>query len=67
MSNSTDDIQRTLGRLEAKLETLCAIKETQRQHGARIGSLERSRSWVIGAAAAVSAAVGFVTKWASGG
>jgi hypothetical protein len=61
-----DDIQRTLGRLESKLDALLdandkrdtTVNERLNNHSSRIGTLERWQSKVLGAVAVVALLVG---------
>ena len=54
-----DDVMKTLGRIDANLESLVELqKEMKSDHNelaSRLSKLENSRHWVLGAAAAVSA------------
>lgn len=67
---SDNNIERTLGNIEGKLDTaLEYIKESQQSqnvrldnHGTRLGVLERSKAYVLGIAAATSAVVGIALK-----
>jgi phage shock protein A len=61
-----DDIQRTLGRLESKLDAVLATQNTTNDrlnnHSARISVLERWQSKVLGAVAIVSLIAGALVK-----
>lgn len=50
-----DEVQRALGRIEAKLDSFTDIQKDHKQrldnHGNRLGSLERWRAWTLGAGA----------------
>ena len=48
------DIHRSLGRVEGKLD---ALLDAMTPLEKRVGSLERSRAWVMGGAAAIGAGV----------
>jgi hypothetical protein len=54
-----DEVQRTLGRIESKLDSVLEKQDEHKQrldnHGARIGGLERWRAWTLGAAVAIGA------------
>lgn len=54
---TTDDLMRAFGRLEQKVDTTL---EQASSHAGRIGSLERTRSYGYGVAAALTAVVGWV-------
>ena len=51
------DLGELKGDVRALLQSQSAQAERANSHATRIGSLERSRSWVNGASAAVSAVV----------
>ena len=59
----TEEIQRTLGRLETKVDMgnqkLDVALEVQKEHGQRLANMERTRSWFRGAVAALMALGGF--------
>lgn len=69
---------RAIGKLEERTVTIKAtldeLRDTVRAHhelerdvlagqGGRIRSLERSRTWFLGAAAGLAAAFSYLTKW----
>jgi hypothetical protein len=58
------DIYRALGRLEGKLDGfLIEMGEHQKRldsHGQRLAALERSKAWLLGAAAIIGAAASAV-------
>jgi hypothetical protein len=62
----SEDIQRTLGRIESKLDGVLERQSEQHdrlnKHGDKIASLERWRAWVLGAAAVVIFGLGFAAK-----
>ena len=70
MSHAESELIYALGRLEGKVDTLIQLQRLQEEqikiHEERIRTLERSRSYAMGIAAAVGAvistAVTFVTK-----
>lgn len=66
----TDEIQRTLGRLETKVDMgnqkLDAALDIQKAHSQRLGNLEKTRSWFRGAVAAMAALGGFALASISG-
>lgn len=61
------DVERTLGRIEGKLDGICDdIRETKaslRGQGQRIAGLEKSRSKFIGIVGAVGFAFSFAAVW----
>ena len=62
-----EEILVALGRLEGKVDALITrqslIDEELSRHEKRIRSLEQSKSWVLGAAAMVGAAVSLLVKF----
>jgi hypothetical protein len=60
-----DSIERTLGRIEEKLDNLAAATLPRlNNHSERLGSLERGRAWLYGAVATTGFIVGLVlTLW----
>ena len=58
-----NDLHRSLGRIESKLDALSARDDAHKErldhHSNRLRSLERGRSWLMGAAAGISAVVTF--------
>ena len=47
----------------ARIETYCeAILKNQEDHGERLASLEKWKSWVVGVCASAGAIAGFVWK-----
>ena len=70
MSDLNDQVLLMLGRLEGKVDALIMNHTAQEarigQHEGRLGRLEQSRSYALGAAAAVGAIVSFaVNFWRS--
>jgi hypothetical protein len=65
-NNSRDDVMQSLGRIEARLEEhfriLKEVKEDVEDATSRVSELERSKAWLLGAAAAVSALIGFAAQ-----
>lgn len=61
---SGGDLQRALGRIEGKLDAVAedvkSVTAYAAKNAERIGSLERSRAWLAGAAAAVGAFVSWI-------
>lgn len=61
-----DDLQRSLGRLEGKVDQLLAsrIEDATRhfRHEQRLNSLERWRSYIAGAVAIVGVLLAWLTK-----
>jgi hypothetical protein len=61
-----DDVQRTLGRIESKLDAMVVshrnMEETARVLDTRVTSLEVSRGWLIGAGAAAGGLIGWVAS-----
>lgn len=60
----SDEVQRSLGRIEGKLDGLLEKIDT---HETRISALEAWKAWTFGAAAAAGVIVGVVWKVISGG
>lgn len=62
-----DDVMKTLGRIDANLESLVGLQQKQEtKHDLledRVSSLEKSWQWVLGAAAAVSAALTYLPQF----
>jgi hypothetical protein len=62
----SDTTERTLGRIEATLQSIDAKIDQQHDrlnnHGTRIGVLERGKAYVLGVSAAVGVVVGLVFK-----
>ena len=62
-----DDVMKTLGRIDANLESLVGLqKEMKDDHKSleyRVSTLEKSWQWVLGAAAAVAAAVNYLPQF----
>ena len=58
---------KTLGRIDANLESLVSLQQKQeKKHESledRVSSLEKSWQWVLGAAAAVSAALTYLPQF----
>lgn len=58
-------VQRSLGSIEAQLatiqQTVAETRDERRDLSRRVGSLERSRSWLIGWCASLPIIGGFVT------
>jgi len=71
MQSSQDSILITLGELKGKMDAVLAGQQSLGQkideHDKRIGKLENSKSWVIGAAAVISGAIGMAIKVIGGG
>lgn len=74
----SDEVMRAIGKLEERTvgikATLDELRDTMRAHhemehdvlagqGGRIRSLERSRTWLLGAAAGLGAGFSYLTKW----
>lgn len=61
-----DELQRTLGRLESKVDTLVdavvAGREADVEIEARVRSLEVSRGWFIGAGAGAGGLLGWLSS-----
>jgi hypothetical protein len=66
------ELQRALGRVEAKLDAICAkltksmeeAEENARDANTRISSLERSRAWISGAMGVIGAVFTLIwNKW----
>lgn len=57
---SHSDLLLAIGRVEGKLDGLSQLATTQERHDERLKSLERSRSWIMGAVAAFLALAGAV-------
>lgn len=58
----SDNIERTLGRIEGKLGSLDRIEHALDRHERRIGVLENWKSKMLGVAAAGSIVAGIVVK-----
>jgi hypothetical protein len=62
----SDDIQRTLGRIESKLDAVIKDRDEDKNrldnHGNRIGALERWQARVVGAVAIVAFGLGLAVK-----
>ena len=67
MADNTNDIERTLGRIEGKLDGMIDDRKEDKQrldnHGNRIGSLERWQARVLGISAAALFIVGIALKF----
>lgn len=65
-SMTDDEIQRALGRIEGKLDAWAKRLDEHSEAGrlveARVSSLEQSRSWLVGGAAAVAAVVASIMQ-----
>lgn len=65
-----DDLQRAFGRMEAKLDAinnnLVILSKRLDAHSNRLGSLERSRAWLMGIGAALAVLWTSVTAWVFG-
>lgn len=76
------DVMRALGRIEGRLDGiekgLTSIKDaasvtrvehaaTIKAHDERLSKLERSKAWLMGAAAACGAGAGYLMKYMTGG
>lgn len=59
-----DDVQRTLGRIESKVDSLLEKQDEHKarldNHGQRIGKIERWQSWTLGACAAIGVVAGLL-------
>ena len=68
---NTKDILLALGRLEGKVESLIAMQRSAQEHieglDQRVRHLELGRSDLMGAAAAIGAAVSFLVSWVTKG
>lgn len=68
---NTKDILLALGRLEGKVESLIAMQRAAQEHleglDQRVRQLELGRSYLMGAAAAIGAAVSFLVSWVTKG
>lgn len=64
MKLENDELMRSIGRIEAKLEATHSLlkdqKEDQKKLETRIETLEKSKSYVIGAASAISVFAGYI-------
>lgn len=65
--SSEEHIERSLGGIEAKLDTLLEAmrdsKETQKNHDERLRQIENKQSWVAGMAVAVGGGASFAVNW----
>ena len=65
------DILLALGRLEGKVESIIAMQRSTSDNvktlDRRIRILEQGKSWVLGVAAAVGAAISLVVTWLTKG
>lgn len=68
---SDENIQRTLGSMEAKIDSLTNLLHDMadrmdkriNHHDGRLRDMELKQSWVAGMATAVGAAASFATSW----
>lgn len=63
----TGHIQRSLGRVEGKidliLDELKAVNDRHTALDSRVAKVERKQYWAAGVGAAVVAAIGYATRW----
>jgi hypothetical protein len=59
----TNSVHSTMGRIEGKLDIMLPLLTN---HEGRISSLEKSRAWMLGAAAVIVALLGAAVKVLSG-
>lgn len=66
-----DELMLALGRLEGKVDSLISrqsvLDEEMRKFDSRLRSVEQSRSWLVGAAAAIGALASFAMQWITKG
>jgi hypothetical protein len=59
MQHELDQLSVTVGRIEAKLDSIGGHLQEQhsvlRSHSSRLGALERSKAWLLGLTAGISA------------
>lgn len=63
----SDEIQRSLGRIEGKLdmaiEKITTLEEKHESQGMRVSSLEGTRSYAFGVVAAIAATFGIIGSY----
>ena len=66
-----DELMLALGRLEGKVDSLIrrqsVLDEEMRKFDTRLRSVEQSRSWLVGASAAIGAFASFAMQWITKG
>ena len=61
-SSHNEELFLAIGRLEGKVDSLLAMQSIQ-QHDSRIRSLEHSRGYMLGTAAAIGASMSLVSNY----
>ena len=66
-STHTDELFLAIGRLEGKVDSLLVMQQNQsdqlKEHDHRLRSLEHSRGYMLGWAAAIGATVSFIANY----